>query len=79
MQVGNRQNPDRIIRRKLSDQVLDRLRDMILSGEVKPGDPLPSERSLMERFGVGRPAVREALQALHQNGLITTLMANAPA
>jgi DNA-binding FadR family transcriptional regulator len=71
MQVGNRQNPDRIIRRKLSDQVLDRLRDMILSGEVKPGDPLPSERSLMERFGVGRPAVREALQALHQNGLIT--------
>lgn len=71
MQLSNRQNPDRIIRRKLSDQVLDRLREMILTGEVKAGDPLPSERSLMERFGVGRPAVREALQVLHQNGLIT--------
>lgn len=71
MQLSNRQNPHRIIRRKLSDQVLDRLREMILTGEVKAGDPLPSERSLMERFGVGRPAVREALQILHQNGLIT--------
>jgi len=71
MHSGKGQNPDRIIRRKLSDQVLDRLRDMILSGEVRAGDPLPSERRLMERFGVGRPAVREALQALHQTGLIT--------
>ena len=68
---SRRQNPDRIIRRKLSDQVLDRLRDMIRAGEFRPGDALPSERALMERFGVGRPAVREALQALHQTGLIT--------
>ena len=71
MQLANSRNSDRIIRRKLSDQVLDRLRDMILSGEVKAGDPLPSERALMDRFGVGRPAVREALQSLQQNGLIT--------
>lgn len=70
-QREQQQNPDRIVRRKLSDQVLDRLRDMIRAGEFKPGDHLPSERALMERFGVGRPAVREALQSLHQTGLIT--------
>ncbi|WP_330450236.1 GntR family transcriptional regulator [Paracoccus marcusii] len=46
---------DRIVRRKLSDQVFDRLRDMIASGELPPGAPLPSERDLMERFGTGRP------------------------
>lgn len=62
---------DKIVRQKLSEQVLERLREMIRTGELKPGDAMPSERSLMERFGVGRPAVREALQALHGAGLIT--------
>ena len=62
---------DRIVRRKLSDQVLERLREMILRGEFAPGDPMPSERDLMKRFGVGRPAVREAMQTLSTMGLIT--------
>ncbi len=68
---GNASEGERIVRRKLSDQVLDRLREMIRSGELKAGDTMPSERALMERFGVGRPAVREALQTLHTTGLIT--------
>lgn len=62
---------DRIVRRKLSDQVFARLRDLMASGELPPGAPMPSERDLMERFGVGRPAVREALQHMHTMGLIT--------
>lgn len=62
---------ERIVRRKLSDQIFDRLSDMIAQGELSAGDPMPSERKLMERFGVGRPAVREALQSLHTMGLIT--------
>ncbi|MDP5307112.1 transcriptional regulator NanR [Paracoccus spongiarum] len=63
--------PDRIVRRKLSDQVFERLRELMASGELPPGAPMPSERDLMERFGVGRPAVREALQHMHTMGLIT--------
>lgn len=63
--------PEKITRRKLSDQVLDRLQALITSGELKAGDTMPSERALMARFGVGRPAVREALQSLHNSGLIT--------
>lgn len=63
--------PEKIVRLKLSEQVLDRLRAMIVSGELSAGDKVPSERALMERFGVGRPAVREALQSLHTQGLIT--------
>ncbi|RYB04068.1 transcriptional regulator NanR [Lichenibacterium ramalinae] len=63
--------PDPIPRRKLSDEVFDRLKRMIVSGEVQPGQALPSERDLMDRFGVGRPAIREAMQALANMGLIS--------
>jgi DNA-binding FadR family transcriptional regulator len=59
-----------IVRRKLSDEVFARLERMITSGELEPGDEMPSERDLMERFGVGRPAIREAMQSLAGKGLV---------
>ncbi len=59
-----------IVRRKLSDEVFARLKRLITSGELNPGDEMPSERELMERFGVGRPAIREAMQALANMGLV---------
>lgn len=62
---------DPIVRRKLSDEVFDRLKRMIITGELQPGDALPSERDLMERFRVGRPAIREAMQALSNLGLLS--------
>ncbi|GAB4391632.1 MAG: transcriptional regulator NanR [Kiloniellaceae bacterium] len=62
---------DPISKRKLADEIQDRLIEVIRNGEIAPGDPLPSERELMKRFGVGRPAVREAMQTLHTMGLIT--------
>jgi GntR family transcriptional regulator, sialic acid-inducible nan operon repressor len=60
-----------IQRRKLSQAVLDRLQERIDAGEWRPGDQLPSERDLMESLGVGRPAVREALQSLERSGIIS--------
>lgn len=59
-----------IQRRKLSDEVRDRLLDLIRADRLAPGDALPSERTLMQRFEVGRPAVREALQSLERTGII---------
>ncbi len=59
-----------VVRRKLSHEVFDRLVRGIQSGELAPGDRLPSERELMQRYGVGRPAIREAMQSLQQMGLI---------
>lgn len=72
---GGRQQPpvpgvSPIARRKLSHEVLDRLLPRIRSGEFAVGSLLPSERDLMASLGVGRPAVREALQTLERMGLI---------
>jgi GntR family transcriptional regulator, sialic acid-inducible nan operon repressor len=57
-------------RQKLSEEVRRQLLDLINSGSVGPGEPLPSERELMERLRVGRPAIREAMQSLETIGLI---------
>ncbi|HEX6015627.1 MAG TPA: transcriptional regulator NanR [Geminicoccaceae bacterium] len=59
-----------IRRRKLSHEILDRLLARITCGELAAGDHLPSERDLMSLYRVGRPAVREAMQALERMGLI---------
>ena len=60
----------KITRRKLSDEVFDRLYEMIEASQYKPGDTLPSERELMDSYGVGRPAIREAMQTLERIGLV---------
>ncbi len=59
-----------IVRRKLGHEVQQRLLAGIRSGAYPVGELLPSERELMAQFGVGRPAVREGLQALERMGLI---------
>lgn len=60
-----------IHRRKISDEVADRVEAMICSGKFSTGDQLPSERDLMKMFGVGRPAIREGLFSLQKMGLLT--------
>lgn len=56
--------------RKLYEQVVDRIREQVLAGEIKSGDQLPNERKLAERFGVSRTVIREAMKTLIQNGLV---------
>ena len=58
-------------RKRLTDQIIDRLVDMIEKGNFKPGDKLPPEPELMELFGVGRSSIREAINALSLFGLLT--------
>jgi GntR family transcriptional repressor for pyruvate dehydrogenase complex len=62
--------PILIDRRKLFEQVAEHLEKDILSGKLRPGESLPPERDLQTMFGVGRPAIREALITLQRAGLI---------
>ena len=49
-------------RRSVPEDVFEQILADVLSGEMRPGEPLPSERRLAEVLGVSRPAVREALK-----------------
>ncbi len=54
----------------VADGVVAQIEDMLVSGILKQGTPLPSERELADAFNVSRPKVREALKRLAENGLI---------
>ncbi|HVI87624.1 MAG TPA: FCD domain-containing protein [Dongiaceae bacterium] len=57
-------------RRKRADEIAEHIERAISTGEFKEGDPMPSEKELADRFGVGRPSVRQALFTLQQQGLV---------
>jgi len=54
------------------ERVVEQIEAAIFSGELRPGDHLPSERALVEEFQVGRSTVREALRILESMGLLKT-------
>jgi DNA-binding FadR family transcriptional regulator len=59
-----------ILRRHAADAVFVALARDILRGRVRPGDPLPAERILSERFEVSRTIVRQATHRLAEMGLV---------
>ena len=58
---------------RLYEQIVQQIEERFMSGELKVGDRLPPERELADQFGVSRTAVREAVKALHQKGLVEVL------
>ncbi len=59
-----------VTRRSVPEEVFGQIATDVISGELQPGEALPSERRLAELFEVSRPAVREALKRLSAAGLI---------
>lgn len=57
--------------RTLAVQLRERLANLIRTEGLKPGDKLPTEAQLTQRFRISRPALREALKLLEQDGLIS--------
>ena len=55
---------------RLYEQIVQQIEESIVKGALKPGDQLPPERELAQRFGVSRTAVREAVKALREKGLV---------
>lgn len=60
-----------IQRNTLAKQVVEKIVKLLTSGQLKPGDKLPAEMELMERLGVSRPVLREALSSLELMEVIT--------
>lgn len=61
---------EKILPEKLSHGVVRQIEQLILRGILRPGDKLPAERDLAERFAVSRPSLREALGELQGRGLL---------
>ena len=59
-----------VTRVRLKEQVAESFLNMILSGEYKPGDRFPTERTLVGELGVSRTVVREALNLLETRGVV---------
>lgn len=68
----------KITRVKLSDTVEKELEELIISRHFDVGEQLPSERDLMQTFGVGRPSIREALFGLQRKGLLALRSGERP-
>lgn len=61
---------DELPKGSLSDIIVQRITDALISGELKPGDKIPTETEFSERLGVGRNAVREAIKVLVAFGVL---------
>lgn len=60
--------PERRLKR--TDDIAERIKDLIVEQSLKPGDRLPNERELIDAFHASKSTVREALKALETQGLI---------
>lgn len=58
--------------KKAYEQVVDQIRDLIVTGQIAPDDRLPNEAMLAAEFGVSRATIREALRVLSTQHLIRT-------
>lgn len=56
--------------KKIYEEIVDQIRQLLIDGQIKPGDKLPSERELVESFKVSRSSIREALSALEMMGIL---------
>ena len=56
--------------KKISEEIVSQIKQLISKGELKPGDRIPSERELATMLGVSRPSVREAIMVLEAMGFV---------
>ncbi|MFF8596774.1 winged helix-turn-helix domain-containing protein [Streptomyces sp. NPDC015220] len=68
---GSRRSPS-------AQEIAETLRERIRTGELRPGDRLPTQAELADEFGVERGAVRQALRALQDDGLLSNVSKGSP-
>lgn len=63
-------------KQSLSKMVVNKIKDAIIRGDLKPGDFLPAESELAESLGVGKSSVREAVKMLEAIGVVEIIKGN---
>src|SRR4030095_14619492 len=66
------QNLKEVVADRPVDIIIKQIKDLLITGQLKPGDRLPPERKLSEKLGVGRTHVREAIRKLEFYGILKT-------
>lgn len=59
-----------VVTRRASEEIFEQIREMIVNGEIPPGDRLPSERKMMDMLKRSRPTIREAMRMLEREGYV---------
>lgn len=62
-----------VLTKRACEEIYEQIRELIVKGELRPGDRLPSERNMIEMFERSRPTIREALRMLERSGYIRTI------
>ncbi len=62
--------PERIQQKTVVAQVMERIKELIASGQYQVGDRIPTEQELAARFGIGRSSVREAIKIFQHLGVL---------
>lgn len=65
-------NFEQIVYTKPSDIIINQIKNLIETGQLKPGEKLPAERKLSEKLSVSRTAVRDAIKKLEFYGIVKT-------
>ena len=65
-------------KRAVTEEAIARIREMIIAGQLGPGDRLPREGDLAVALGLGRSSLREAVRALTLTGVLETRQGRAP-
>ncbi len=68
-------NIEKVRQKTVVEQVMNQIKELIASGQFKPGDRLPSEHELAVSFGVGRSTIREAMKIFQHLGIVASQVA----
>jgi GntR family transcriptional regulator, transcriptional repressor for pyruvate dehydrogenase complex len=60
----------KIRQKTIVEQVMDQIKELIASGQLKPHDKIPTETDLAQMFGIGRSSVREAIKIFQYLGIL---------
>jgi len=68
--MGFEMNIEKVTKNTVVRQVMDQIKNLIATGQLKPGDKIPTETMLAEQFGTGRSTIREAVKVFEYLGII---------